>query len=386
MQSRTKIIGYDELYLFSLRLYLVRFLFLGYVNWIEQLEGIVNSIGRSIYIINIVAFVALLLFSERTSIIWYILVALFSICMLLSYNNSGNMELLFTTLFALFSKDISQKKLFSAFWNTCIIIFVCCLIVFFLGLSTNRSVAFEYGIGHSLGMTHPNALAAFVLSLLLSWEIIRNQMRLNIRMLVVFTLAGVTTWLITLSRTFLYLVIIFPVMLTFINLTRRLKTERVLTLVRFGVLIMLIGSYYYMTNASMQTNLGDSGFRFRFAYPYRIFMTYGLHPFGISYSAVSALYANSVDSSYLYMLIFCGYIPTGIMIALIIWICRRCYKEGLFSLLAVISVYVLQGITEQYMIRIAFNCAYLLTLSEFDLFQNDSSSLIDGIECQDVIS
>lgn len=365
---------YEDVYLAALCLYLIYFLLFRNAEWTERFIGIAQIAKGGTLGCVIMLWIGLLLLSDEIDWRIPLLFILSSIILFLSYRMNGQYDLFFTVGFCLLSYNVSAYKIIkTAFWG-CLISILICISLCALNIVNDYKAVFYYGTGHSLGMTHPNMLAAAILSVIISWEIIYNKIALNIKSIVVFGLTAIIVWNITKSRTTTYLIVFFPVILLMVNLLQVLQSEKLLYLVRFALILLVVGSYFIMVNSKLQSVFSDGNLRYRFSSAYYLFRKYGIHPFGNSFEYISTRTAMTtgksttlLDSAYLYLLIYCGYMPLIVILCINIWIARRCYLLKLYPLLAVFILFIMQGLMEQHMLRVAYNVCYFFAFSNMDL-------------------
>lgn len=358
-----------DIFIFTLCVYLFRTSIITGIQWTGAMADSKDVIKKYImYFLMFMFAVLLYLKINEESIVWVAGVIILSVCLFISYRINNSTQLLFTVLLTFLSHNLSVKKILKAYFWINLSFFLLTLVLCALGVAEDRIIEFKYGTAHSLGAGHPNTLAALIISILVSWQYSYNSAELNKKMLLIFFVSAAFNWFVLRSRTGMILSIIYPVLLAVIYFLRIIKSKLILNVLKFSVLIIFLGAYMLMTNESLRSLFSDSGFLYRFNAPYQAFQTYGVRPFGSDFEFLMSYFG---DSAYTYLLISCGSVPTIIMLGLIVWICARIRNLKMDRIFAAVAIFILQGLMEQYMFRIAYNPTFLFAFTIIDIYQSD---------------
>lgn len=199
-------------------------------------------------------------------------------------------------------------------------------------------------IGNSFGMGHPNSFALFAMStVMMLWVMLKKHLRWWMT-LILFLFTGAMIFYLTLSRTVVIIMVLFPIVdLVIETLHKKVRKglETFILLIPFLLLAITLGvSLYtiYVTKDNM-----DSNFSMRFYELKAIIDNYHM-PFG-SFDVINGQGAY-FDNLYLMLIACCGYIPTIIALASCGIMMRRLSKERNTSLLSVTAVFLLYGMME----------------------------------------
>lgn len=385
-----KALEYSDIYILAFQLYLIRIFLCVFVNWDDRYINAVNAISHYLFIAVFLMFIVMVILSiDMIDAGWFAGLLLAGGLLLFLYYLNRHTDLLMTVLFSMFAYGVSARSIIKTHFWTTLIILVIILTLWRLGVVKDKVEYFKYGTGRSLGTNHPNGLAAIVLALIVSWEIVYNQAQINIKLILTCAVLATLTWSITKSRTSLYLMIMLPFLLALVQIIQTVHSEKILWFVGSAAALLLVGSVYLMLRTDLHNASVDSNFMYRFSSPYYLYKRYGIHLIGgeieyisLQQARITGQSATFIDSTYLYMLIYNGIIPTIILLVLCGWIGRRCYLLGAHSLLAIFAVFLIQGLMENMMYKVAYNITFVLAFANIDIgtaceFQQPHSELQD---------
>ena len=223
--------------------------------------------------------------------------------------------------------------------------------------TTSNKTVIVFRLGHSLGMLHPNSLAAFLMSAwLLAWIMLKPK-KLWITA-ALFAVGAVIVLALTLCRTVALLMILFPVLyaaIRGIGRSRRpawLKASAALPLLALCLTILL----GVMTSRFSQY-FRDGAFWLRFS-ELRILQKDGLTLFGARPSELAYF-----DNVYLWMLMYCGIVTTLGVLAMAGVMLLKLACEKRMELLSVGALFVLYGLMENTAIYLVYCFIPILTFA-----------------------
>lgn len=379
MESKYKLkIGADSLYLYALILFLCwRILFLG-VNWYGSLMWAADKIARlselAVYFLLLLVYVKDFL---KHPGIRHGLMLPVMLCMYLSYRNTRDNELIFMAAFVMLSYVVSFERISRVYLSTGAICLATLITACLLGLVKEARVYFSYGYSRSLGMAHPNNLAALVLNLLMLWGYRNIRKKRHGLVAAVSVVAGLLIWEIAKSRTTFILILGFGVLvliLRFMELSKTTRWLKILKLSTVGVLAItaVLTTYWYRFTGSI---LQDENMAVRFRSGYELTKQYGLHLFGsrIEFIGVQKAWELGVpavvlDTAYLNLPISHGIIPTVLFFALIVLLYRRLGKERNYALIMITTVFLVAGLMEKGVFMIMYDFALLAVFAGRKLY------------------
>ena len=316
------------------------------------------------------------LLKKRT---WYQLISIVIIAYTAySANIIHSNVLVYTAAFILLARGIDYEEIISAFYK--VALFSVLLLVFatILGAVDDNQIRFAYAwgvlYGHTMGTSHPNNFAAYVMTTLFLWIYKSRDRKSSGILICVDIVVGLIVFALTASRTSTIVILAFAVIYLLYEIMKKINVERVLNLLKLAIVAAFAVSIYLM-NATNQFGttgiLADFTFTTRFSSAYNIYQQYGIHPFGSDIEFVSSVVSAQtgkasviLDSAYLNLILYRGYIATILFVVAMILLFRKIGKQKNYILMIIAALFVVDGLMEQnvFMIYCNFSLIYIFTV------------------------
>ena len=286
--------------------------------------------------------------------------------------------LLSSAAFILLARNIPYEKITKAFFHTAWVSLLLLMTAYVLGFTESYDVEFGYAVGRSLGMAHPNNLAAASGTAVLLWGYRQRKQPILYTVLGMFA-SALLIYGVTASRTMLVLQVTCCAALPLYALLKRTHVQRIVRVIRFGFVLLFACSVWMMLNNGdlVGTGLGDENFLSRFVSASALFRQYGVKPFGayIEFRSLrSALLTGQpaviLDPAYLFLIISQGIVPTGIFFFFFARATRRQIESGQAELLILTGLFLIAGLMERYMLDSTVDFALL---SAFALLETNNN-------------
>lgn len=298
-----------------------------------------------------------------------LVVIIFSITVI-SYLLSKDNIILKVVMLIIASKDIELKKFIK--FDLVIKVIFCCMIIIFsqIGVSGNYIILRADGtIRQSLGFTHPNALAAYWLSICCDYVYLslnRNKMiKLFSCTIITFIIGRITD-----SRTVIicvYLMIILFFYNTYLNLNNK-TAKRFIVFLPYLLFILSILSAYLYKSSDFIKNI-DHLLSKRIYYTEQYIQKYDIKLFGQEIETVSTVQSRLLnispqilDNSYIVLLLKFGMILLVGGCLLLSLRLRLSYRERDKLLIIILIIFMISGLFESWLIKINYN-PFLLSFS-----------------------
>lgn len=267
------------------------------------------------------------------------------------------------------------KKILEVYFKTIVCCIVILLLCHFIGLTEDISYTWSYGVGHAIGMAHPNNFAALIMNAVFLGVFLYMQEKTYQAAILLIGMAGIL-YNITVSRTVVILMITLALLLMVYSIIKKLHIAWVLNLLRLSLLGVFAGSIYLMIfyNRLSTDFISDTNFWARFSQGYLIYKQYGIHLFGNKIHFVkmseAVLGKNAVilDNGYMSLLLYYGSIATILFLGCLIYFMHRVMKNKNYILFMIIALFLLAGLMEKTVYTIQYN---FTLVGMFCMMQNE---------------
>ena len=222
------------------------------------------------------------------------------------------------------------------------------------GLAQDRLYTFTYGIGHTVGMAHPNNIAALLMNSVFLSVYLFLRKRIVFASLIVAICAYVT-YRLTVSRTVLVAMLALAVFLLLLKCMRLVKSDKLFNVLRISVFLLFALSFYFTFAYEQMSNslMNDTNFWVRFNQGYRIYKQYGIHLLGNNIEFVkvaeSTMQKKAVilDNGYLNLLLHFGILPSLIYAVFVARFMKKLTENKEYVLLGISALFLICGFMEK---------------------------------------
>lgn len=298
-----------------------------------------------------------------------LVVVIFSITVISYLLSKDNIILKFVMLI-IASKDLEFKKFIK--FDLVIKIIFCCMIIIFsqIGVAGNYIILRADGtIRQSLGFTHPNALAAYWLSIFCDYMYLslnRNKMiKLFSCTIITFIIARITD-----SRTVIICVSLMIILFfynNYLNLNNKVAKTFIIFLPYLLFILSILSAYLYKSSNFIK-NI-DHLLSKRIYYTEQYIQRYDMKLFGQEIETVSTVQSRLLnispqilDNSYILILLKFGVILLAGGCLLLSLRLKLSYRERDKLLIIILIIFMISGLFEGWLIKINYN-PFLLSLS-----------------------
>ena len=364
----------EACYRWALMLYTFEQLALKGVSWVPPLSTLVYGIYRildwGIPLLWIISFVQdLRVRRDRQHLITGIILALLGVSAAITRETAT----LCSAALILLARDLDFDRLQYAVFKSAGLALLTLVLAHLLGLTVSQAVNFAYGMGYSMGMAHPNNFSTAVAAFLLLWAYRRRALPF-FRTVPLVVAAALLTFRLTLSRTSLIILLLYPFMFLMLRLPYRVRGEWLVRLVYLEFIALLAVSVSLMLLSGdgrmLPSFWGDQNYLARFTSALALYQRYGIHWFGSHIEFLSlraALFTGReaviLDSAYLYLLIGQGIIALAVFLYLISRAIRKMIRKRQFVLLTITGLFLASGMMERYMLYPYINFPLLAAMS-----------------------
>lgn len=280
---------------------------------------------------------------------------------------TGETMLLLSAALILLARGIPYRYIVTVFFHTAWMSLLSLIVAHLLGLTDDVFMDFGYAAGQSLGMAHPNNLAAAASVVVFLWAYQQKKQRGAYTMLAVLLLSGLL-YFVTASRTTLIVQITYCLALALLSLLRRVHAQKLIYGIRFGFVLLMAGSMWMMLHYGQMSDFGvdDENFLSRFVSAFSLYSQYGVRVFGsyiefrsLRLAVASGLPAVILDPAYLYLAVSQGIVATVIFFLLFAQAVRQQIRNGQLVLLLILGMFMICGLMERYMLDASMNFALL---------------------------
>ena len=260
--------------------------------------------------------------------------------------------------------DTGIKRLFKGEVFAMVFIISMCAI----GISADKTK--NGNIGHSFGYYHPNDLALHILQIFLMYVYLHknaNKTKLGYVSLVVASV----TYLITKSKTVLFVLLFVGVVLFFFDMRKNKSrisnflSKRFSSIMKYAFIFLTASSIFLSANGKLSFSIfGNLHGRLPLMAIY--FSYYKILPWGqpllnhnsANYDWHTKLY--TLDNSYLHLLLGFGAVTFILFIIVYLLMIKKAYKEKDTYLFLILVTYAILGFSETALIRARYNFTILL--------------------------
>ncbi|MCD8054013.1 MAG: hypothetical protein LUF00_08205 [Lachnospiraceae bacterium] len=240
----------------------------------------------------------------------------------------------------------------------------------------------------SLGFSHPNSFAMYLLCVIFMWVLLRFE-HLRIYDYVVWGAIAAFTWWGPNSKatTFSILLLMFLVWILKRWGTYLLKNNLVrgacLCMYPLMALFSFLGSYFYQKDNVLCTKVDKILFTGRLGYAHEFLLKYPITLFGQKIKLIGSLVAQQkgttayiLDNFYMRTLINSGVIAFILMLVMFVFLTHRAIQMNDKGMLAVLMIMAVYSVYENYFNRVGFNILFFqLCFQLFRTVESGSSDL-----------
>ncbi len=368
-----------QLYLYALSLYVFfSYAILG-VQWVGLFSTLKNGLQLLLtYLIPCLLAICFLLglLKKRT---WFQLISLMIIaCAVYSSSKIHDNALVYTAAFILLARGIDYNKIVNSLFKTALFSVLLLILATVTGCVNDNQIRFTYAwgrlYGHTMGTSHPNNFAAYVMTVLFLWIYKNKGKKSSLKLICTDLIVGFIVFALTASRTSLIVILSFSVIYSLYKMMIKVNAERLIHLLKLAIIAVFVVSIYLMNpigHTGANKILADLTFTTRFTSAYNIYQQYGIHPFGSNITFVSSVVSAQtgkasviLDSAYLNLLLYRGYIATGLFVIAIIHLFKKIGNQKDYILMIIAALFVVDGLMEQnvFMIYCNFSLLYIFAL------------------------
>lgn len=290
-----------------------------------------------------------------------LIILLIFLITILSYSNASDNIILKSFLLIIAFKDINFKK-FIKYDFILKILFSLIVITFSkFGISENYVILRADGtIRQSLGFSHPNALAAYWLSIMCDYTYLYFNKSIGVK-LIVCAILTLIIGNITDSRT----VIICIVFMCLLFLMKKYLNKKIIKKVIVTLPILLFSLSLYsgiMYNSSNLIKNIDIVLSKRIYYTEQFISKYDIKLLGQEIETVSTLESRALnippsilDNSYIILLLKFGLLVLIMFLVLLALKIKESYKYNDIKLVIVLLIFIISGVFEAWLIKVNYN-------------------------------
>lgn len=267
------------------------------------------------------------------------------------------------------------------FWAK-IILYSVIVLAALTGVSENYVGSRSNGIyRYSMGFSHPNALASLTLMLILS-DAWLHKRRFSGLYVGIIWLIALAVYLITVNRTSVLLMILFPFFLIPLSASAAPrpvgKTMTLLSTLAFSLAAVFCVFIMFYCGNSMIARAIDTLLSKRFTNAFVVFRSYGIPLIGqrVELNSVRTAFLNNqalmlLDVAYLRMLIQGGILPVLLMAVMYARLARRLCREGDRYTLMLMLIMIIYGISESIFNNVYINFVFIFAAK--NLYADDDT-------------
>ena len=302
----------------------------------------------------------------------YLIVATFLVgSILLISLNLADKTLFNSILMIVLTKNRDFYKIVNFYFKLLIYSTVVIVLCSFIGLTKDVVINFSYGVGHSLGFSHPNNLGTILFILVVTWLYLNSHKSIGVIFLVSYAIA-IFDWLIPLSRTSSILLLVLPFLIIFYRWCNTKRIKKIFYFISsISFLISFLVSFYLMFRFSL-LDANSSNLYVRFTDAHQLYNLYGIHWLGNKISFVSTIESMRynipsviLDNAYLRLLIYYGKLASIIYIIIFLIIGFKIDKNSNPVLMAIYLLFVIHGFMEYSMLLVQWNFLLLGVFANF---------------------
>lgn len=309
---------------------------------------------------------------------WHQLITVLIIsCTLYSSSVIHSNALAYTAAFILLAPGIDYDEIVRAFYKAAFFSVALLILATIIGAVNDNQIRFTYATGvlygHTMGTSHPNNFAAYVMTTLFLWLYMNRKRKSPAKLICVDIIVGVIVFILTASRTSSIVILAFAVIYLLYEVMKKVNAERLINLLKLAIVAVFAVSIYLMNSMGQVGSngiLADLTFATRFSSAYNIYQQYGIQPFGSDIEFVSSVVSAQtgkssviLDSAYLNLLLYRGYIVTVLFAIAVVLLFRKIGKQREYILMIIAALFVVDGLMEQNVFMIYCNFTLMACFS-----------------------
>ncbi|MGL6200635.1 MAG: hypothetical protein ACRC3H_17025 [Lachnospiraceae bacterium] len=375
----------EQLYLGALALYVFLNMSILGVQWNSPFSTIKNLLQIVLaYVIPVLLVTRLALGVFKKKKTYHFLCILVISCLGYSGITIHDNTLVYTAAFILLAKDIDFDKIIKIFYKVALFSIVLLTVASIIGTVQNNGINFSYSwgtvIGYTMGTSHSNNFAAYMMTCLFLWVYKNRFIKSSIKLISISIITGFLIFFLTASRTSAVVVFAFGIICILFEFMKKVKAEKLINFLKASIVMVFAVSIYFMNSMDGQAGvnlLSDLNFAHRFSSAYSIYLHYGIRPFGSNIEFVSSIVSAQtgkpsviLDSAYLNLVLYRGYIATTLFIFAIIILYKKIGNARDYMLMIIISLYIIGGLMEQNVFLVYSNFTLLGTFATLRVSEN----------------
>ena len=298
-------------------------------------------------------------------IVWVVII--FAI-VVISYFLSKDNIILKAIMLIIASKDINFKKFIK--FDLVIKVIFCFIIIIFsqIGIAENYVILRADGtIRQSLGFSHPNALAAYWLSICCDYIYLAFNKNKIIKLFICTIITFIIGY-ITDSRTVIICVSLMIILLLYNNYLNNKIIKKIVIFLPYLLFALSLSSAYLYKSSDLIKNI-DRLLSKRIYYTEQYLQKYDINLFGQKIETVSTVQSRLLnispqilDNSYIVLLLKFGIILLFCSCLLLSLRLKLSYRERDKLLIIILIIFMIVGLFENWLIKINYN-PFILSFS-----------------------
>ena len=298
-------------------------------------------------------------------IVWVVII--FAI-VVISYFLSKDNIILKAIMLIIASKDINFKKFIK--FDLVIKVIFCFIIIIFsqIGIAENYVILRADGtIRQSLGFSHPNALAAYWLSICCDYIYLAFNKNKIIKLFICTIITFIIGY-ITDSRTVIICVSLMIILLLYNNYLNNKIIKKIVIFLPYLLFALSLSSAYLYKSSDLIKNI-DRLLSIRIYYTEQYLQKYDINLFGQKIETVSTVQSRLLnispqilDNSYIVLLLKFGIILLFCSCLLLSLRLKLSYRERDKLLIIILIIFMIVGLFENWLIKINYN-PFILSFS-----------------------
>jgi len=286
----------------------------------------------------------------------------------ISYFLSKDNIILKAIMLIIASKDINFKKFIK--FDLVIKVIFCFIIIIFsqIGIAENYVILRADGtIRQSLGFSHPNALAAYWLSICCDYIYLAFNKNKIIKLFICTIITFIIGY-ITDSRTVIICVSLMIILLLYNNYLNNKIIKKIVIFLPYLLFALSLSSAYLYKSSDLIKNI-DRSLSKRIYYTEQYLQKYDINLFGQKIETVSTVQSRLLsispqilDNSYIVLLLKFGIILLFCSCLLLSLRLKLSYRERDKLLIIILIIFMIVGLFENWLIKINYN-PFILSFS-----------------------
>jgi len=248
---------------------------------------------------------------------------------------------------------------------------------FSAGWVEDKPVTFAYaGIGHSLGMGHPNLTALMLLSLLLlTWYLwLKDHPVITT---IISLPAAICIYFITYSRTGAICLLLIPLFGIFWRFMLQRKYNKAFVLPALSTIaatLFSLGAFLFVPKEPVA--MGHT-FILRFTYPYTVLREQGFSLFGLSNIDWTSIV---IDNLFYHVLVCFGIVSLVIVLFILFWFTWKYYQQKQYSELIILAILMIYSIMENALLYMPYGFILLLLATKEQWYPRHNNKHLQALQ------